>query len=202
EQLLHFIKARGASRAMSRPINMPANHQLEVPVYFCRHAESTYNAHGDSSPDVPLSERGRAQAKALSGHYHIVLCSPMQRARQTIELSKITYSKMLVVPELREVVSVSSDHLAHERSWHETGSQAQERCAAVLQLLKSEAAAAAGGSPRILLVSHCVFGGRLYAHCNADSPRCPKLRNAAIVPFPVTTLSGQKSQRNGKMAGL
>ena len=71
-------------------------------VVFIRHAESTFNAFRDASNNPGLSERGKSQASSLNGHFDIVLCSSLKRARETLERSGITYNKLIITPLLRE----------------------------------------------------------------------------------------------------
>ncbi|PAA69313.1 hypothetical protein BOX15_Mlig014642g1, partial [Macrostomum lignano] len=84
-------------------------------VYFCRHAESRHNAFGDNSVDVDLSERGESQARALTGEFDLVLCSPMRRARRTLDLSGIRYQRLEIVPQMREWIFDLSDQMAGSR---------------------------------------------------------------------------------------
>ncbi len=54
------------------------------------------------------------QASRVSGHYELVLCSPMRRARQTLKYSNITYDKLEILHEAREKRRVQSDYLEGE----------------------------------------------------------------------------------------
>ncbi len=45
--------------------------------------------------DSPLTEEGKLQASRVTGHYDVVLCSPLKRTRETLENSKITYNKLV-----------------------------------------------------------------------------------------------------------
>jgi probable phosphoglycerate mutase len=62
-------------------------------LWIVRHADTEWTASGQhtSRTDLPLTEAGRAAARALrerlAGHeFALVLCSPLQRARETCEL--------------------------------------------------------------------------------------------------------------------
>jgi probable phosphoglycerate mutase len=62
-----------------------------VPV---RHGETEWSLSGQHTgrTDIPLTEHGREQARALAPtlaawHFSLVLCSPLQRARETCELA-------------------------------------------------------------------------------------------------------------------
>lgn len=72
-------------------------------IVFIRHATSTYNESGDESPNVPLSENGKQQAKTkLIGKVNLVLCSTMKRARQTLDESSIEYEEVIFTDLARE----------------------------------------------------------------------------------------------------
>ena len=66
-------------------------------LFLVRHGETEWSRSGQhtSITDLPLTERGQAQAEALRGHldpqrFGLVLCSPRQRARRTAELAGFT----------------------------------------------------------------------------------------------------------------
>ncbi len=71
-----------------------ASERGKMKLYVVRHGETTYNEKDlvCGISDAPLTERGRQQAKALSGeiakrHIDRVFASPLQRARETAELA-------------------------------------------------------------------------------------------------------------------
>lgn len=71
-------------------------------IRLIRHAESTWNALGDTSNNVPTTENGKNQAKNLSGEYDLVVCSTLRRARETIDNSNIKYKKIIFTDLCRE----------------------------------------------------------------------------------------------------
>lgn len=71
-------------------------------IYFLRHGESYSNAGEKHVYDSPLTEKGRGQAKELTGHLNYVLCSPLRRAKETLIYSGITYDKMEINSLCRE----------------------------------------------------------------------------------------------------
>ncbi len=87
-----------------------------VKVYLLRHAESEFqvNFPKDTVYDVPLSAKGHEQASKIQGHFDLALCSPLMRARQTLESSKITYGKMEILPEARERKTFKGDFFEGE----------------------------------------------------------------------------------------
>ena len=87
-----------------------------VKVYLLRHAESEFqvNFPDDTVYDVPLSEKGHEQASQVQGHFELALCSPLMRARQTLESSKITYDKMEIIQEARERKTFKGDFFEGE----------------------------------------------------------------------------------------
>lgn len=84
-------------------------------ILLVRHGESEANAEGrlQGRLDLPLSERGRAQAKQLGGWlarhrvaWDVVYCSPLRRAMQTAEilLAEVPGPKEIQSdPDLREM---------------------------------------------------------------------------------------------------
>lgn len=73
-----------------------------------RHGETAWSRSGQhtGSTDIPLTENGRRAARALAPHlarmrFSLVLCSPLQRARQTCELAGLGEAAQLE-PDLRE----------------------------------------------------------------------------------------------------
>lgn len=73
-------------------------------IRLIRHAESTFNQCGDQSRDVGLSDHGQIQAKQLTGQFDLVICSTLKRARQTLDLSQITYKNIIFTDLCREVL--------------------------------------------------------------------------------------------------
>ena len=69
-------------------------HQIDMArIFLLRHAESEFNAGNKEVFDAPLTEIGKQQAAALSGHFHKVLCSPLTRAQQTLKISQVNNFK-------------------------------------------------------------------------------------------------------------
>ncbi len=70
-------------------------------VTLLRHAESMANVANTMGKepinmyDAPLSDEGKQQASRVTGHYDVVLCSPMRRTRETLQNSSITYDKLV-----------------------------------------------------------------------------------------------------------
>ncbi len=63
-------------------------------IFIIRHGQTEWSANGrhTSTTDLPLTEPGREQAQGLGAKlagqtFDLVLCSPMQRARETCELA-------------------------------------------------------------------------------------------------------------------
>jgi phosphohistidine phosphatase len=62
-------------------------------LYLLRHAKSSWADHGLADEERPLARRGRRDAKRVAAHIRglavapqLVLCSPAERTRQTLEL--------------------------------------------------------------------------------------------------------------------
>jgi broad specificity phosphatase PhoE len=101
-------------------------------IYFTRHAESKVKSDFvHHSADSPLSELGYRQAAKLTGHFDLVLCSPLHRALETLRCSKITYNRLQIVPRLREFKLSRSDCFTSEADEDfepETVPELEERC--------------------------------------------------------------------------
>jgi phosphoserine phosphatase len=101
-------------------------------LYLIRHGETDWNRYGfyQGTSDIPLNERGRAQAAALAERlagvrFDGAYTSPLQRARDTA-LTVIGERRVPVVelPELREL---------SYGLWQGRGSQPRGRCNAGLE---------------------------------------------------------------------
>jgi hypothetical protein len=97
-----------------------------------RHAHSTWNGYEDSMShdvervyclkctwclqwvDCGLTIRGKEQASRLTSHYPTVIVSPLRRAQQTLDLSKITWDQRINHPLVRESRVDPSDWLENE----------------------------------------------------------------------------------------
>lgn len=77
-------------------------------LYVVRHGEATWNVLNKicgGRSDVPLTDKGRMQAKQLSENMPFidrVLCSPMQRARETAAILMQGKNIIKIEPRLRE----------------------------------------------------------------------------------------------------
>lgn len=126
-------------------------------VFLQRHAESTANAtHVHDIRNVRLSPGGEKQAQKAFGYFDLVFCSPLRRARQTLEQSKIRYGRLVITPEAREKIVHPSDLLTDdemEDGRKETDLEVQQRCVALFERL----AEAYEPNKSVLIISHCLF---------------------------------------------
>lgn len=127
-------------------------------VTLLRHAETDFNTGADkTSRNVSINSVGEAQATALTGHFDIVLCSPMRRCKQTLTLSSITYDTLEECAACREHIVNACDLLEGEDEALVGESEASilARVAAVKatvwDLVKAQPAL------RVLVVSHADF---------------------------------------------
>ena len=77
-------------------------------VFAIRHGETAWSVSGQhtSTTDIPLTDNGRRLAKRMrpvlaDNEFALVLCSPMQRARETCELAGLG-EKAVIDPDLME----------------------------------------------------------------------------------------------------
>jgi broad specificity phosphatase PhoE len=123
-------------------------------ITLIRHAESTFNTHGDKSPDCPLSSRGRRQASRIQGMYDVVVCSPLKRARQTLEASKIQYGEVIFSDLCRELMDRNPiNWYPHEKRSLESKRQIRERVSTFRDLIKT----LSKRYSRIAVISHSGF---------------------------------------------
>jgi broad specificity phosphatase PhoE len=83
-------------------------------VTFLRHAISIYNEMKTSEKDCELSPAGKAQAADLSGTFDVIVCSFMTRTKQTLHLSKITYTELHYSEVCREFQTSICDYKPEE----------------------------------------------------------------------------------------
>lgn len=154
-------------------------------LYFIRHGLSEANKAEiwSGHSDTPLSDEGRAQAKAAGQkakdlHIDLIVCSPLSRAKETAEIvaGEIGYpkDKIIVADILKErnwgdlegqshhVLSDSTD--IDTISNIETSHQLLKRSEAALRSLENLDA------ENILVVSHGTFGRALRHHILEDAP--------------------------------
>ena len=99
-------------------------------IYLIRHAETLYNA--DLSylytNDVPLTPYGCLQASLLTGHYDVVIVSPLKRTQMTFEHSQIIGDSVYVEPRVREHIAYQCDRQVEENIELETEHDVKRRC--------------------------------------------------------------------------
>jgi broad specificity phosphatase PhoE len=140
------------------------DYELPMKVCFVRHAESIFNAQGKSEKDCDLTEKGKQQAAHLQGEYDVVICSIMNRTRQTLALSQIKAGQVIYTDLCREKRTDICDFLPHEDETQvETMGELLQRIQRFIYFLKSQV------SPyqSVLVVSH---GDFIHTIGNAKQP--------------------------------
>ena len=128
-------------------------------VTFLRHCQSTFNANGDPTRNCGLTACGIESAKQIKGEYDVVLCSPLLRARQTLDWSQIKYGSVHFLESLREIRDgnpINLYSLESDNQLHESGDQIIARVNAA----KSTILSFSKDGARVLVISHYTF---LYA---------------------------------------
>ena len=137
------------------------NHGCEI--YFIRHGQSVANVGPDDLYDSRLTSIGICQAQEVSGHFDLVLCSPLRRTMETLHYSKITYKELIVEHSLREIAQSIGSLLLfekrHEPFQEESLDNFWKRSQQFHNILENhcEKLKSAGGSKKILIVGHAFF---------------------------------------------
>lgn len=141
-------------------------------IILIRHAQSTYNAWGDQSRDVPITPAGQEMAKSICGSYDLIICSPLRRTRETLAASQIQCGKIIFSHLCREVRDGNAINLLSDEPddmLHETEEELSNRIAELKKLvyeLHPE-------YPKIGIVCHACFvhrlGGGHLANCGSLS---------------------------------
>lgn len=115
-----------------------------------RHALSIFNVLKKSRPDCSLTSEGLKQAKSLRGSFAHVVCSPMRRTQQTLDLSGINYSSLEYNDLARERRDDICDFMLSEPQVRETHFGFADRMYRLDRMLASLEVT----HPEVLLVSH------------------------------------------------
>jgi broad specificity phosphatase PhoE len=83
-------------------------------ISIVRHMESEFNKTNIDNINCGITEKGKDDAKKLSGHYDLVLVSPLKRCQETLQYSNITYDQKIIVDLLREYKVNRCDFLENE----------------------------------------------------------------------------------------
>ena len=88
----------------------------------------------------------------MKGEYDLVICSPLTRARQTLEYANIKYNQLLICEEARELKSTKCDFFSHEEMKLETQKEMAIRVKQFKNFIKEQAKT----YDSILVVGHCI----------------------------------------------
>jgi len=120
-------------------------------VYFLRHAESTFNASSQKLDELNcgLSSTGEAQARALQGQFDVIVISPLRRCRETLELSNIQATQIIVYDDAREMRTDLCDFFPGEQIVIETEEEILQRCSRLKQELVT-----LSQTKKVLVIAH------------------------------------------------
>ena len=136
-------------------------------IILIRHAQSTHNAFGDQTRDCPLSGQGKKDAKAIKGHYDLVICSTLKRACETLEYSSLKYNNIIYTDLCREIRDGNPINLLlKEEESMESYEDIKKRIQTFKDFLKEQHLKYS----KIAVISHGVFLGYLSGHpsCNCE----------------------------------
>ena len=102
-------------------------------VYLIRHGESSFNANLTDDIDCNLTDLGKKQSLILGerlseNHFDLVIVSPLARALQTLEISKLIYDRMEINHLCREYKIDKCDFLFGEKIEFEKEDDVKNRC--------------------------------------------------------------------------
>ena len=148
-------------------------------MYLLRHTESEFNADPTSTTrDCGLTKEGKRQAAALSFLFvGKILCSPLRRVRETVELARTLYSTHGIGywDALREVRKDACDFLEDEEMKEESESEILARVKTVLDFLHNYSSvnmiSLKKKQPDLLLVGHADFFWYLTSRIGPDGER-------------------------------
>ena len=141
-------------------------------VFFLRHAESMFNKYGIPERDCGITNDGAKQASKVSGHYDLVVCSPMRRCRETLEKSNITYDKLIIDPNCRERKTSDCDFFVDEQKIRESSEDAHKR----IDIFRETLGRLSEEYDKIMVVSHCVYINR-FTYGNVWLDNCQIVEN-------------------------
>ncbi len=147
-------------------------------VYLVRHAESNFNASGETIDDMDtdLSSLGEEQATKLCGNFDLIICSPLRRTRRTLELSQIKYKELHFSSDAREFRQKNCDFMEGEERYDETEEQMMDRITKLKKRLISEAKK----GQKVLLVGHYWTLWYLTSYIKEDTMFGLRANNAEI----------------------
>lgn len=93
-----------------------------MPIKFLRHCEAFHNINNNyyEHNDTSLTPNGVDQAEKLTGHYDLILCSPMRRCKETLLYSNITHNKVYICNLFREYKTHNCDLMHSEEKEFES----------------------------------------------------------------------------------
>lgn len=129
---------------------------MTIPVTLIRHAESTFNAYGDMSCNVPLTENGKKTCSHINFDVDLVVCSTMRRARETLDHSNIKYKRVIFTPLCREKLDGNPVNLYNgEKPIVETDKDLENRIQQFKDFLQN--VSQVGEDKTICVISHYEF---------------------------------------------
>jgi broad specificity phosphatase PhoE len=142
----------------------------ETKYTFVRHAEPDKIAKYNPG----LTIEGITAASELTGHFDLVICSPMERCLQTLSKSQITYEEMMISPLMQERRFAGRDDLhlmppALQESYTESDEYFFGRVKEFTRLMNMIDRVYAGKS--ILLIGHAYFFNCWYMRACCEAPK-------------------------------
>jgi len=123
-----------------------------MPISLIRHVESEYNKTGIDVRNCNITEKAKEDASKITGHYNIILQSPLKRCEQTLYYSKLTYDKLIILDIIREHKLAECDFMEDENKIIEEECEVLDRVEQFKKYLKELAE-----DQEILVITHGDF---------------------------------------------
>jgi broad specificity phosphatase PhoE len=138
-----------------------------IKIAFFRHAQSTFNAFGDKSPNCPITDEGKSKCIEIQGSVDLVICSTLRRARETLDNSRLKYNRVIFTDLCREVMDGECcNYYNNEEHIIESEKDVNERIRKFKELLSLQPETLKSGqlkidNPTIAVISHGIFLSKL-----------------------------------------
>lgn len=124
-------------------------------ITLLRHSECFHNINAKYDfLNCPLTPKGITQSQKLTGHFDLIICSPLRRCKDTLKYSNIKGSKTEFTELCREKMLNFADLTENDNiDYRETDDKFIKRCKEFHEYLKYQSQ----HYDKILVISHYLF---------------------------------------------